>query len=81
MVSGGGTLLPKLRIFQSTVLECLQRDPAARPPIRVIVSAWDHLFQAASSPQVEVEVAADAGHAVRQDIAGGKVVETALRLT
>jgi hypothetical protein len=43
-------LLPRLQVFQGAVLDCLQRDPAARPPIADVLAAWEHVFRAAAPP-------------------------------
>jgi serine/threonine protein kinase len=40
-------LLPKLRMFRRTVLDCLNRDAAQRPKIKAVVLAWRGLFSAA----------------------------------
>jgi serine/threonine protein kinase len=37
-------LLPRLRIFQRTVLDCLQRDPGVRPQVLEVVRALEDLF-------------------------------------
>jgi serine/threonine protein kinase len=46
--------LRKLRIFRRHVLECLQRDPAQRPPIDVVVRGWEHLFQASTTTAMQM---------------------------
>jgi serine/threonine protein kinase len=42
-------LLPQLRVFRETILACLRRDPASRPPIGAVVRAFERLFQATSA--------------------------------
>jgi serine/threonine protein kinase len=41
-----GELLRKLRVFEASVLECLERDPGKRPPIESVVRGWDSLLHA-----------------------------------
>ncbi|NJM90947.1 MAG: protein kinase [Myxococcales bacterium] len=47
-------LLPKLKMFKSDVMQCLDRDPKRRPPIRVVVNAWRHMFDAMSTKVTRV---------------------------
>jgi serine/threonine protein kinase len=49
-------LLRKLRVFRRHVLECLQRDPAQRPPIDAIVRGWEHLFQASTTAATQASL-------------------------
>jgi serine/threonine protein kinase len=37
--------LRKLRVFKPIVLDCLQRDPAQRPPIRTVMQSWMPYFR------------------------------------
>jgi serine/threonine protein kinase len=41
-------LLRKLRVFKNNVMDCLQRDPARRPPMSSVVLGWEHLFRGAT---------------------------------
>jgi serine/threonine protein kinase len=42
-------LAAKLSVCPPHVLECLQRDPAQRPSIDAVVSAWEHVVLSASA--------------------------------
>jgi serine/threonine protein kinase len=43
-----GKLLRKLGVFKRNVLDCLQRDPALRPPIAAVVQSYGSLFRSNS---------------------------------
>jgi serine/threonine protein kinase len=41
-------LMRKLRTFKANVMDCLQRDPARRPPMISVVRGWEHLIRGAT---------------------------------
>ena len=43
-----GPLLAKLKGLRRSVLQCLARDPAARPTTREVLGAWNGLFESVS---------------------------------
>jgi serine/threonine protein kinase len=47
-------LLRKLHVFQNNVLECLDREPARRPTMDVVVRGWEHLFRNSTTTSTHV---------------------------
>jgi serine/threonine protein kinase len=41
--------LAKLQMFKHDILQCLERDPHARPRISAVVLSWRHVFMAATT--------------------------------
>lgn len=41
---GAAALRARMRGLKRTVLQCLRRDPAMRPPAAELLASWDHLF-------------------------------------